>query len=525
MRRWQALLLSLIAPPIGVLIALFRRFPEKAGLFSKLVRVAGRLALAGALTILSIIYLVNLGVLFVEPSGAGMIPIFSTRDPKADELALEQHRAMMQSSAPTAAASDAASPAALAATSPSSGVASPRVEKDAGPRPAPPPPQPPWSDFRGVNRDGVYREGPILTEWPADGLKPLWKQPIGGGYASFTIAQGRAFTIEQRRDKEVVVAYDLQTGREVWTYGWTMRFSEMMGGDGPRATPVWHDGLLYALGATGEFHVLDAATGKLAWSHNILADNRAQNIMWGMANSPLIVDEKVIVTPGGPGGKSVVAYHKKTGDRIWGALDDQAAYTSPMLVILAGVRQILLATAKRIVALRPEDGALLWEYPWVTMYDINSAQPVVVSANQVLFSAGYDHGSILLELSPKDSGLAARPVWENKNLKNRFNSSVLYAGHIYGYDEGIFACIDARTGQRMWKGGRYGYGQAILAGDHILVLTESGELVLIKAAPDSLQEITRSPAIEGKTWNHPAIAGGVLLVRNAREMAAFRIAP
>lgn len=527
MRRWQAILLSLIVPPIGVLLALFRPFLAQAGLFSKLVRVAGRLALAGALAILSIIYLVKLGLLFVEPSGAGIIPIFSLHDPKKDEEALEQHRANMQASAPAITPASDAAPAALAATSPSSGTASPRVEKNAGPTAAPAPaPQPPWADFRGVNRDGVYREGPVLTEWPAEGLKPLWKQPIGGGYASFTIAQGRAFTIEQRRDKEVVAAYDVPTGRELWTYGWPARFSEMMGGDGPRATPVWHDGLLYALGATGEFQVLEAATGKLAWSMNILSDNAAQNIMWGMANSPLIVDEKVIVTPGGrSNGKSVVAYHKKTGDRIWGALDDQAAYTSPMLVTLAGVRQILVVTAKRIVGLKPEDGALLWEYPWVTMYDINSAQPIVAGANQVLVSAGYDHGSVLLEIAPKDGALAARPVWENKNLKNRFNSSVLYAGHIYGYDEGIFACIDARTGQRMWKGGRYGYGQAILAGDHIVVLTESGELVLIKAAPDALHEITRSPAIEGKTWNHPAIAGGILLVRNAREMAAFRIAP
>lgn len=531
MRRWQAMLLSLIVPPVGVFLVLFRSFPAGAGIFSKLMRTFGRLILAGAFVILSLVYLISLGVVHMEMTGAGYIPVFSLRSPNRDEEALEKSRAAMQAAAPVAAESSGQPPAvanpqtpgaAPAGNHPAGEVAGTGPAASSAPVPAP---APPWGEFRGVHRDGIYREGPILTEWPAEGLKPLWRQPIGGGYASFSMAQGRAFTIEQRRDKEVVAAYDVQTGRELWTHSWVARFSEQMGGDGPRATPTWHDGLLYALGATGELHVLEAASGKLVWSKNILRDNGATNIVWGMANSPLIVDEKVIVTPGGAGGKSVVAYHKKTGERIWSSLDDQAGYSSPMLASVAGVRQILLVAAKRVVGLRPEDGKLLWEYPWATMYDINSAQPILIGSSQVLVSSGYDHGSALLEITANDKGLTAKPVWENKSLKNRFNSAVLRDGYVYGPDEGIFVCIDARTGERKWKGGRYGYGQAILAGDHVIVLTESGELVLLKAAPDSMQEVTRSPAIEGKTWNHPAIAGGILLVRNAREMAAFRIAP
>jgi outer membrane protein assembly factor BamB len=158
------------------------------------------------------------------------------------------------------------------------------------------------------------------------------------------------------------------------------------------------------------------------------------------------------------------------------------------------------------------------------MYEINCSQPIVTDSNHVFISAGYDHGAALLEISKEDSGFSARAVWQNKNLKNRFNSSVLYQGFIYGFDEGIFACIDARTGERKWKGGRYGYGQTLLAGDHLIVLTESGDLVLLKATPDSHQEVARFSAIEGKTWNYPAMAGGILLVRNEREMAAFRVA-
>ncbi len=220
-----------------------------------------------------------------------------------------------------------------------------------------------WTDFRGPNRDGRYTATPIRTTWPREGLRRLWKQPVGGGYASFVVADGRAFTIEQRRNEEVVAAYDIQTGRELWTNGWTANFEESMGGDGPRATPTWHEGRLYALGAEGELRVLDASKGTLVWRRNILTDNRADNLSWGMSASPLIVDDKVIVLPGGTRGSSVVAYNKLTGAPIWKALNDEASYTSPMLATIAGVRQILVVTAARATGLTVENGTLLWEYP------------------------------------------------------------------------------------------------------------------------------------------------------------------
>jgi len=298
-----------------------------------------------------------------------------------------------------------------------------------------------------------------------------------------------------------------------------------MGGDGPRATPVGDSGRIYALGAAGDFVVLEAETGRRVWSKNILTDNNAENVYWGMSNAPLIIGDNVIVTPGGASGRSIVAYNKHSGERIWGSLDDRAAYTSPMLLTLAGTPQIVVATASRIVGVSPDDGKLLWDFPWVTNQGINSAQPIATDPNHLFVSAGYDHGSVLLEITAASEGLTARPVWESKSLKNRFNSSVLYDNHIYGFDEGIFACIDALTGERKWKGGRYGYGQALLAGDNILVLTESGDVVILKATPQAHQELASFSAIEGKTWNHPAIAGGILLVRNAREMAAFQIGP
>lgn len=378
-----------------------------------------------------------------------------------------------------------------------------------------------WTDFRGPKRDGRY-EKQILTDWPSGGLPLLWKQPIGGGYASFVMAEGRAFTIEQRRRREVVAAYDIETGRELWTHAWNAEFREAMGGDGPRATPTWHEGRLYALGAVGELRCLEATSGKLIWSRNILTDNQSQNLTWGMSASPLVVDEKLIVLPGGSG-KSVVAYHKLTGESIWKALNDKQAYTSPMLVTLAGQRQILVVSARRAMGLAVEDGSLLWDHPWVTSYDINAAQPIVLDENRFFLSAGYGHGATVVEVARTGNGFRARTVWENNSMKNKFNSSVLYAGHIYGLDEGILACVNAETGQRVWKGGRYGYGQLLLASGHLIVLSEQGDVALVKATPERHLELARFPAISGKTWNYPAMDGGRLLVRNGTEMACFRI--
>ena len=380
-----------------------------------------------------------------------------------------------------------------------------------------------WPDFRGPNRDGRYDEAPIRTVWPRDGLPRLWKQPVGIGYASFVVADGRAFTIEQRRGDEVVAAYDVETGRELWTDDWEGEFRESMGGDGPRATPTYHDGRIYALGALGELRCLDARTGAVVWRRNILEENGAWNLSWGMAASPLIVDEKVIVLPGGRGGRSVVAYDKTTGQPIWQALDDQQAYTSPMLVTLAGVRQILIVSASRAMGLAVEDGRLLWDYPWGTRQGISVAQPLLLPGDRVFLSAGYGRGAVLINVTRAAGGFSADTVWSNTRMKNKFTSSVLYDGYIYGLDEAILACIDAATGERMWKSGRYGYGQLLLAGSHLIILTEAGDVVLVKASPERHQEVARFSAIAGKTWNHPVIAGGRLLVRNGREMAAFDI--
>ena len=384
-----------------------------------------------------------------------------------------------------------------------------------------------WTDFRGPNRDGLYGETPILTNWPAAGLRELWRQPIGGGYASFVVAEGLVFTIEQRRDFEVTAAYDLATGREVWTNGWAAHFQESMGGEGPRATPTYHEGKLYVQGAEGDFRCLEAATGKTLWFKNVLKDTMSGLLYFGMASSPLVVDDKVIVQSGdSPGKKSVVAYDRATGAVIWGALDDSGAYGSPMLVTLAGQRQLLIATERRVVGLAVETGQLLWEFPWVVnLHNRNVAQPVLLNTNRFMLSAGYGTGCEAVEIGKTDTGFSARSVWKNKFLKNKFTSSVCWNGFVFGLDEDLLSCLNADTGERQWKDGRYGYGQLLVASGCLIILSGEGELALVRAIPDHYEELARFQAIHGKTWNHPAIAHGKLLVRNAVEMACFDLSP
>lgn len=487
--------------------------------------VVGALVLAGAVA-----YMFGLRVV-LDGGGSPHFAFLESDAERAGQLA--RHREAQRAAAAAAQVAGGPLPAAPVADP---GVGTPAVAPTASPAvdpavpvaatdvPAPArsaTPMPYWTDFRGPRRDGHYVEQPVLTDWPSGRLTPMWKQPVGGGYASFVIARGRAFTIEQRAGEEVAAAYDVATGRELWTSAWTAAFREMMGGDGPRATPTWADGLVYVLGAMGEFRCFEEATGQVVWRTNILTDAGATNLQWGMAASPLIVDDTVVVLPGGANGQSVVAYDRRTGKRAWSALADTQAYSSPMLVTVAGVRQMLVFSATRLMGLSLDRGDVLWEFPWTTQYGVNAGQPLVVGDNRVFISTGYGAGAALVEIAAAVGRLSAREVWRTNRMKNQFTSSLLHEGFIYGLDEAILACLDAATGELKWKGGRYGYGQVLLASGHLIVLTEDGDLALVRATPERHQELARFPVFEGKTWNHPAMAAGILLVRNINEMAAF----
>ena len=383
-------------------------------------------------------------------------------------------------------------------------------------------------EFRGPRRDGVIEGVKLSRDWSAHPPKLVWRQPAGGGYASFVVAGPLAITIEQRRDREAVVAYDFDTGHERWKLDYPALFSETLGGSGPRATPTIHDGAVYSLGATGVLACLDLATGRQIWKRNVLEENGAGNLDWGMSGSPLVVGDVVIVNPGNQKGstasRSLVAYDLTTGHRVWAAGESKAGYASPMLVSVVERPEVVIFDGVGLAGFDSSAPAELWRAPWKSQFDINASQPVAVGGDRFLITSAA--GAELVQVSNGGNQLAAEVVWKNNKLKAYYASPIVYEENIYGIDDTLLACLDIATGQQRWKArsGDYGHGQLLRCGDLLLVLSEAGELALVEATPERFHELGRIQAIEGKTWNNPTLAGTRILVRNHLEMAAYDLA-
>jgi outer membrane protein assembly factor BamB len=376
-----------------------------------------------------------------------------------------------------------------------------------------------WPGFRGAHRDGIVRGSHIKTDWSNSPPVELWRRPIGPAWSSFAVHGDLVYTQEQRGSEETVACYDLKTGRPVWRHGDTARFYESNGGPGPRGTPTLSNGRVYTLGATGILNVLDAATGKVIWSRNAASDTGAKLPGWGFAGSPLVVNNLVVVATAG----KLAAYDLATGEPRWYGPDGGGGYSSPHLATVQGVEQILLLNGAGAVSVAPNDGKKLWEHALSSFPRI--LQPAVTAEGDVLIQEGEGTGLRRIAVSQGQGGWTVAERWFTEGLNPYFNDFVIHKGYVYGVDSNGIACIDLKEGNRKWKGGRYGSGQLILLADQdlLLVIGEQGELALVKASPDQFTELARFPAIKGKTWNHPALAGDVLLVRNGEEMAAFRL--
>ncbi len=376
-----------------------------------------------------------------------------------------------------------------------------------------------WPGFRGPGRDGIVRGVRIETNWTASPPALLWRRPIGPGWSSFSVRGDLLYTQEQRGQDEVVACYSATTGKPVWRHRDAARFWESNAGAGPRATPTLSRGRVYTLGATGIVNALDAATGAIVWSRNAASDTSAKVPTWGISGSPLVVDDLVVVAASG----TLVAYDLATGAPRWTGPAGGDSYSSPQLVTIDGVAQVVLISAPGATSVAPADGKVLWQHPWEG-YPI--VQPAQTPDGDLLISVIESSGIRRLAIAHGPDGWSAKERWTSTGLKPYFNDFVTHKDHVFGFDGGILSCIDLKDGQRKWKGGRYGQGQLVLLPDQdvLLVLSEEGELALVAAAPDQFRELARFPAIAGKTWNHPVLVGDVLLARNGQEMAAFRLA-
>jgi outer membrane protein assembly factor BamB len=379
------------------------------------------------------------------------------------------------------------------------------------------------SGYLGTNRNGVVEGLKLDRNWSAHPPQQLWRQPIGLGWSSFCIAGARAFTQEQRGEDELVVCYQLTTGHVLWAHTNHARFSESLSGDGPRATPTLFGGRIYAFGGTGILDCLDAGTGQLLWSHDVLKENSLPNLPFGKSTSPLIYDELVVVSGGMTNSSTLLAYHLKDGSPAWRGGTDKASFSSPVLTTLAGKRQIVSVNASSASGHDPVTGAVLWEYVWPGEWP-KCTQPIILPPERIFLSASFNAGCMLLQVNAAPDGkLSVTEKWKNRNMKSEFSNIVTRDGFAYGLDDGILACIDLATGERKWKDGRYGHGQVLLINDLLLVQTENGPLALVEANPACYREVANLKALNSKTWNVPAVGDGCLLVRNDLEVACYKL--
>lgn len=381
-----------------------------------------------------------------------------------------------------------------------------------------------WAEFRGPNRDSRVEGVRIATDWNANPPKELWRKRVGPGWSSFCVVGKRFFTQEQRGEVELVVCYDLRTGEEIWAHADPARFEEVVAGPGPRATPTFVDGRLYVQGASGIVNCLDAVTGEKIWSRNLTEDVQATVPIWGFSASPLVKDELVTVF-GGAENKAVVAYDAATGDLRWTGGDGIMTYSSTHSATIDGVEQILMATNFGLFSFDPVSGKELWMHEWSSADAARIAQPAIVDGNDVILGTGMGVGTRRIHVSRDGDAWKTDEVWTTKQFKPYFNDFVVYEGALYGFDGPIFACVDAETGDVQWKERGYGSGQVLLLADQglLIVLAETGEIALLEANAEEWRELAKIPALAGKTWNHPVVAHGLLLVRNGEEMVCFAL--
>ena len=382
-----------------------------------------------------------------------------------------------------------------------------------------------WPGFRGANRDGRVSGIAIAADWKRTPPKKLWSRRIGPGWSSFAVVGKRLFTQEQRGDDELVVCYDADTGDERWQHAERTRFTEVVAGPGPRGTPLFHAGKLYAQGANGMLTCLKAATGEVVWTQDIAQDSGATIPQWGFSGSPLAAGGLVSVFAGGPSGKSVLAYDAETGKLAWAAGEGRHSYASTQAATLGGVEQILMSTDAGLISLTPESGKPLWVYEWKTDDVPRIVQPAILNETDILIGTGMGIGTRRIRVAHDGAKWPIDEVWTSKQFKPYYNDFVVHGDQLYGFDGSVLLCFDIERSKVCWRARGYGSGQVLLLADQglLLVLAETGEAALVEAQPAKHVELSRIEALSGKTWNHPVIAHGRLHVRNGEEMACFEL--
>ena len=482
----------------------------------RLTPSARRAALVASLTIAAI------PILLIRTDGVGGPNPFHWRwTPTAEELLLAKGEEAVVPPAAVETVQQPVVPGEPAPVAKVEAVPAANISPPIAAVPKAPLPKAEWPGFRGPLRDGVIRNVRINTDWTASPPTEIWRRPIGPGWSSFAVRGDLMYTQEQRGNDEMVSCYRVSTGQPVWRHRDAVRFYESNGGAGPRATPTIHEDRVFAHGATGTLNALDAHTGKVIWTRNTATDTKREVPYWGIASSPLVIDNLVVVAAA----STLAAYDVATGELKWQGPRYGGGYSSPHRLTVDGVEQIVLLGGPGAISVNPADGKVLWIHEWEPGPMV---QPALTEDGDILVNNVTATGGVAtrrLHVARVDGQWTMAEKWTSTGLKPNFNDFVVHKGHAYGFDNNILASINLETGQRAWKGGRYGNGQLVLLQDSdvLLVTSEDGELALVSATPDKYTEIAKIRIFESKTWNHPVVIGDLLLVRNGEEMAAYRL--
>ncbi|HXJ58078.1 MAG TPA: PQQ-binding-like beta-propeller repeat protein [Verrucomicrobiae bacterium] len=390
-----------------------------------------------------------------------------------------------------------------------------------------------WPQYRGPQANGTTSEK-VLATWPEQGPRQVWKTALNRGFSSFAVAGNRAFTLVSREmdgaNREVCVALDAETGRELWVVpvgmakfdgGGDTGAPHNQGGDGPRSTPAADDNRVYVLSGGLSLYCLDASTGHAIWSKDLVKEYGAHNISWQNAASPLLEGNLLFVCAGGEG-QSLLCFHKNTGGLVWKGQNDRMTHASPIAATILGHRQVIFFTQSGLVSVVPGTGQVLWRYAFP--YRTSTAASPVVGGDIVFCSAGYGVGAGAARISKEGNQFKATELWRKPNqLMNHWSTSIYRDGHLYGlfgfkqWEQVPLKCIELATGQEKWSHDGFGQGGIVLAGQTIVALAENGELVAVDASPSSYRETARAKVLTGKCWNNPAIAGGRIYARSTKE--------
>ena len=368
-----------------------------------------------------------------------------------------------------------------------------------------------WPRWRGPDYNGISKETGWSATFPEGGPKVLWEKSIGAGFASITVSDGKAYTMGNIDDHDILYCFDAATGNEIWKKSYPCPLLNNNHEGGPCATPTIDGDAVYTFSKDGDVVRFKTANGDIVWHKNLNKEFGFKHPRWHFSGSPLIVGELVILNAGTSG----VALNKADGSIAWQSDKDVSGYATGVPFTLYGQNLIAMMVSREMVALNPATGDVIWRFPWKTSYDINAAEPLI-SGDTIFITSGYNHGCALLKVS----GNKVTELWQNKNMSNQVNSSVLWEGFVYGFNGqvgggGKLTCLDFQSGQVKWSQGGMGTGSLMLADGKLIILSEDGKLVIAEASPDKYKEISSAQILTGKCWTVPVLANGRIYARNA----------